>query len=132
MAKRKPESDTTAQGKRPTAFAMDGKGRRIEVQALNALEFYDLAKVLGTTTSEVAESMAATVATVRKIDTTPYALPATESEVRFLIQTLDFDGIAAAGIALSKLRKTEADVDGEVAAAKNSAGDPSSNSGSPQ
>ncbi|WP_315792233.1 MULTISPECIES: hypothetical protein [unclassified Bradyrhizobium] len=129
MADDKPETATPA---RETAWHMDAKGRRIEVSPLNALEYYRLAKALGTISSEAAEDMAFVAAAVRKVDTKLFALPKTETDVEFLIQTLGFEGIAAAGLALAKIGKSEEDIKKEAEAAKNSAGGPSSNSGSPQ
>jgi len=82
----------------------DERGRLIAVKKLNALNYYNLAKAMGDTASnEVMMQMAMIAAAVTRIDTQDYAFPASEQDVQFLIQTLDFDGIAAAGEALKKL-----------------------------
>jgi hypothetical protein len=99
-----------------SASHLDARNRLITVRRLNALQFYRLTKALGATASNPAAMDLAMVAcTVFKIDATPIALPANEREVEFLIQQLDFDGIAAAGEALKKLSGDELESD----AAKN-------------
>jgi len=120
MARRKEENPgETTKGGRRTAWHVDARGRRIEVSSLNALDYYRFSKVMGPS-SDAAMDMAAVVATVRKINTTHYAMPSNERDVELLIQELDFDGIAAAGIALGKLAKvTEGEAKNEVDAAKN-------------
>ena len=119
MARCKEENSETTKGGRRTAFHIDARGRRIEVTSLNALDYYRFSRVMGSS-SDAAMDMAAVVATVRKINTTHYAMPANERDVELLIQVLDFDGITAAGIALGKLAQvTEGETKSEVDAAKN-------------
>jgi hypothetical protein len=67
--------------------------------------------------------MAVTAAAVRRIDTTDFAMPATEADVRFLMQALDFDGLKAAG---EGLRQLHGKADDGTEAAKNSLGNPPS------
>jgi hypothetical protein len=87
-----------------TAHHTDARGRVITVSRLNALQFYRLTKAMGATANNpAAMDLAMIVAAVRKINATDMAIPASELEVEFLIQELDFDGIAAAGEALKKL-----------------------------
>jgi hypothetical protein len=100
-----------------TASHLDARGRLITVGRTSALQFYRLTKAMGVTASnEASMALASLVATVRKIDATNVAFPSTESEVEFLIQQLDFDGIAGVGEALVKLRENAID---EAAVAKN-------------
>lgn len=109
-------TDITSQ-LRESASHVDARGRRITVSSLNALQIYRLTKVLGPFSSNAATMDMATLAcTVRKIDATDIAFPATEREVEFLIQQLDFDGITAAGEALRKLNLDE---EAALEAAKN-------------
>ena len=56
-----------------------------------------------TISSTAAMDMAVTAAAVRRIDTTDFAMPATEADVRLLLQELDFDGLKAAGEGLRQL-----------------------------
>lgn len=87
-----------------TASATDAKGRIITVGHLNALQYYRLTKALGATANNPASmDLAVIVASVRKIDQLDVAIPATEREVEFLMQQLDFDGLSAAGEALKQL-----------------------------
>lgn len=98
-----------------TASHMDGRGRLITVKRLDALQFYRLTKAMGEVSStEAAMDMAMLACAVSKIDATPVAFPNTEREVEFLIQQLNFDGIAAAGEALKKL-STDKAAEAEVA-----------------
>jgi YD repeat-containing protein len=100
-----------------TASEYDARGRLITVNRLNALQFYRLTKAMGVTASNPASmDLAILASSVKKIDATDIAMPLTEREVEFLIQQLDFDGIAAAGEALKKL---SADPEAEIEAAKN-------------
>ena len=97
-------------------------GRIIAVHKLNLLAYYDLAKAMGETASNQAlMDMAVTAAAVRRIDTTDFAMPVTESDVRLLMQELDFDGLRAAG---EGLRQLHAKTDDGTDAAKNSLGNP--------
>jgi hypothetical protein len=108
-----------------TASHLDARGRRITVNRMNALQFYRLTKVMGMDASNAAAMDLAVIASsVKKIDATDIAMPSTERDVEFLIQQLDFDGIAAAGEALKKLGAAGAE---DNDAAKNSAGGPPSN-----
>ncbi len=103
-----------------TQFAIDLKGRRIEVRQLNALQVYRLTKVLGSTASNPAAADMATLAcTVVKIDAKDIALPATEREVEFLIQQLGFEGLGAAAEALKKFAPDDESEEAELEAAKN-------------
>lgn len=87
-----------------TASATDARGRNITVGRLNALQYYRLTKALGATASNPATMDLAVIASsVRKIDNLDLAIPATEREVEFLMQQLDFDGLAAAGEAMKAL-----------------------------
>jgi hypothetical protein len=88
-----------------TADAIDKRGRRIVVQRLNALQVFRITKALGAATAAnpAAADMATLACTVRKIDTLDLTLPANERDVEFALQTLDFDGLAAAAEALGKL-----------------------------
>ena len=113
------ETPTETIGKiNDTATHLDAKGRLITVNRLNALQFYRLTKVMSENSGNAAAMDLAIIASsVKKIDATAIAMPSTEREVEFLIQQLDFDGIAAAGEALKKLAKTDAE---DTDAAKNS------------
>lgn len=100
-----------------TASHTDARGRLITVRKLNALNFYNLTKALGHFSSNAATmDMAMIVATVSAINTTKFPVPATEQDIKLLIQELDFDGIAAAGEALKKLAP---DPEAEKEVAKN-------------
>jgi hypothetical protein len=100
-----------------TATHLDARNRLIAVKRLNALQFYRLTKAMGAASSNpAAMDLAILAASVSKIDTTVIAMPSSERDVEFLIQQLDFDGIAAAGEALKKL---SGDDDAENDAAKN-------------
>jgi hypothetical protein len=89
-----------------TASQLDARGRRITVKRLNALDYYRLTKVMGRAASnEATMGMAMLAVTVRRIDTQDIAMPASEKDVEFLMQQLDFDGIAAAGEALKQLNR---------------------------
>jgi hypothetical protein len=116
------QTPTEMLAKIETASAIDKRGRRIVVKRLNALQLYRLAKIPGGASTATATDLATLACSVTKIDTLPIAFPATEQDVEFLIQQLDFDGLAAAAEALKQLS------DGaDEEAAKNSAGDPPSN-----
>ena len=100
-----------------TANAYDERGRLITVNRLNALQFYRLTKAMGATANNpAAMDLAVIASSVTKIDATNIAVPATEREVEFLIQQLDFDGLNAAGEALKKLSKED---EAAIDAAKN-------------
>lgn len=106
-----------------TASQIDKRGRRIVVKRLNALDYYRLTKLMGVASANEATMGMATMAyAVRKIDAQDIAIPTTEREVEFLLQQLDFDGIAAAGEAMAQLNS--GDQKAEEEAAKNSVGDP--------
>ena len=98
-------SETVAKTALSTASHLDARGRLITVNRLNALQFYRMTKTMGGTNSINAATMdlAVIASSVKKIDATDIAFPGTEREVEFLIQQLDFDGLAAAGEALKKL-----------------------------
>jgi hypothetical protein len=102
----------------------DARGRIIAVQKLNLLNYYFLTKAMGAESSNISlMDLATTAAAVRRIDTTDFAMPSTETDVRFMMQILDFDGLKAAGEGLRKLH-TKTDDGAEVA--KNLVGDPTS------
>jgi hypothetical protein len=93
----------------------DARGRIIVVQKLNLLNYYFLTKAMGGESSNIAlMDLATTAAAVRRIDTTDYAMPGTETDVRFMMQMLDFDGLRAAGEGLKQLH-TKTDDGAEVA-----------------
>jgi hypothetical protein len=97
-------SDIIASAARDRVLVTDGRGRVIAVSKLNLLNYYLLAKAMGETASNPAlMDMAVTAAAVRRIDTTDFAMPSTEADVRFLMQMLDFDGLKAAGEGLRQL-----------------------------
>ncbi len=99
-----------------TASEKDARGRVIEVARLNALKYYRLTKAMGASASNTAAmELAAIACSVKAINGEAVEFPVTESQVEFLIQRLDFDGISAAGAALAKLGET----DGAVETAKN-------------
>lgn len=104
-------SETPSQsiGKTEQATQTDAKGRLITVKRMNALGYYNLAKAMGESASNpTTMEMATIVAAVIKIDATPIAFPSSERDVQFLIQQLDFEGITAAGLAMAKLRVSDA------------------------
>jgi hypothetical protein len=94
----------------------DDRGRVIAVQKLNLLNFYFLTRAMGDSSSNASlMDMAITAASVRGINEKKFAMPNTETDVRLLLQMLDFDGLKAAGEGLRKLHsKTD-----EAEAAKN-------------
>jgi hypothetical protein len=99
-----------------SASHLDAKGRLITVNRLNALQFYRLTKVMGANSANAATMDLAIIASsVKKIDATLVSMPASEREVEFLIQQLDFDGIAAAGEALKKLSGDAGDSEIDIA-----------------
>jgi hypothetical protein len=103
----------------------DDRGRVIAVQKLNLLNYYFLTKAMGDSASNASlMDMAITAASVRGIDTTKFAMPNTETDVRLLLQMLDFDGLKAAGEGLRQLHTKASD---GAEAAKNLAGNPASN-----
>lgn len=114
-------TQTLAKTGKQVASHPDGRGRLITVSTLTALEYYRFTKAMGSSASNPATmDFAAIAATVRKIDAIDYTIPATERDVEFIIQQLDFDGIAAAGLALAKLNdSTGADGKDELDASKN-------------
>jgi hypothetical protein len=100
----------------------DGRGRVIAVHRLNLLNYYMLARAMGEAANNPAlMDMAVTAAAVRRIDTTDFAMPSTEADIRFLMQQLDFDGLKAAG---EGLRQLHAKADDGTDTAKNLAGNP--------
>jgi hypothetical protein len=100
----------------------DSRGRVIAVHKLTLLNYYLLSRAMGNDASNAAVmDMATTAAAVRRIDTTDFAFPATEHDVRFLMQMLDFDGLRAAG---EGLRQLHSKGDDGTEAAKNLAGNP--------
>lgn len=114
-------TETLAAMAQKTYAETDARGRRIVVSQLNALQYYNLIKAMGSAAENAAAlDFAMIAATVRSIDTVKFAVPTSERDVQFIIQQLDFDGIAAAGTALKNLGMTAADDSkAEVAAAKN-------------
>jgi len=95
----------------------DARGRVIAVRKLNALQVYRLTKAMGASASNPrAMDLAVIASSVSRIDTLDFAFPARESDVEFLIQKLDFEGLEAAGKGLQQF--TEDTGDG-VEAAKN-------------
>jgi hypothetical protein len=104
----------------------DERGRIIAVRKLTALNYYMLTKAMGSDAANpTLMDLAVTAAAVRRIDTTDFAFPAAEGDVRVLLQLLDFDGIKAAGEGLRQLHAAKKGDDG-TEAAKNSAGSPPS------
>jgi hypothetical protein len=100
-----------------SATATDKQGRLITVNRLGALQFYRLTKIMGISAANPATmDMATLVASVTRINADPVAFPATERDIEFLIQQLDFDGIAAVGEALHKLSEQDG---AEIETAKN-------------
>lgn len=101
-----------------TAQAMDARGRLITVKRLNALQYYRLNKALGAAaaTNPATMDLAVMVSAVSRIDAEDIAFPASERDIEFLIQKLDFEGIAAVGEALKRL---DDHIDAEIDAAKN-------------
>jgi hypothetical protein len=88
----------------------DECGRVIAVQKLNLLNFYFLTKAMAGESSNTAlMDLAITAASVRRIDTTDFAMPNTETDIRFLMQMLDFDGLKAAGEGLRQLHAKSGD-----------------------
>ena len=82
----------------------DARGRVITVRKLTALNYYQLTKAMGDAGNiSTTMDMAVTAAAVSRIDITDFAFPSTESDVRMLLQVLDFDGIKAAGEGLRQL-----------------------------
>lgn len=114
----KPEqNETTTKSVKDTASFTDTKGRLITVRRLNALQVYRLTKALGASASNPATADMATLAcTVCRINTQDIAFPLTEKDVEYLIQQLDFEGIAAAAEALKLLNENDL---AEIEAAKN-------------
>jgi hypothetical protein len=92
-------SDIVASAARNKVLVTDARGRVIAVHKLNALQYYRLAKAMGgdTASNPAAMDLAVIASSVRRIDTLDLAVPATERDVEFLMQQLDFDGLAAAG-----------------------------------
>lgn len=98
--------------------AVDARGRVIAVERLNALSYYRLTKLLGASANNNATlDIAVIAAAVRRIDTLDLAMPTKESDLHYVIQTLDFDGLGAAGEALKKFAATGDD--DEIETAKN-------------
>jgi hypothetical protein len=82
----------------------DARGRVIVVEKLNALQYYLLARVMGEDASNpTIRDMAMIAACVRRVDTIDLTFPRQDSDIRFALQVLDFDGIAAAGEGLKSL-----------------------------
>jgi hypothetical protein len=108
-----------ATGAKTKVLVTDDRGRIISVAKLTLLNFYTLTRAMGAeaASNPALMDMAVTCAAVRRIDTTDYAMPATESDVRLLMQELDFDGLRAAGEGLRQLHAKAGD---GTDAAKNS------------
>jgi hypothetical protein len=105
---------------REKVLVTDERGRVIAVHKLNLLNYYMLTKAMGESANNpVLMDLVTTAAAVRRIDTTDFAMPNTETDVRFLMQTLDFDGLRAAS---DGLRQLHAKPDDGTDAAKNSLG----------
>jgi hypothetical protein len=93
----------------------DDRGRVLVIRKMNLLGYYMLSKAMGESANNPAlMDLATTAASVKRINTTDFAMPSTESDVRLLMQELDFDGLRAAGEGLRQLH-TKAD-DGTEAA----------------
>jgi hypothetical protein len=102
----------------------DDRGRILVVGKMSLLNYYMLSKAMGESANNPAlMDMAVTAAAVRRINTTDFAMPTTETDVRFLMQQLDFDGLRAAG---EGLRQLHAKADDGTDAAKNYHGNPPS------
>jgi hypothetical protein len=120
-----PATEQLAAAAQNKVLVTDMRGRIIAVHKLNLLNYYMLAKAMKEDASNPAlMDMATTAAAVRRIDTTDFAMPSTEADVRFLMQMLDFDGLKAAG---EGLRQLHSKGDDGTEAAKNSVGNPPSN-----
>ena len=101
---------------------VDARNRVIVVHRLNLLNYYMLTRTMGEAANNPAlMDMAVTAAAVRRIDTTDFAMPSSEADIRFLMQQLDFDGLKAAG---EGLRQLHAKADDGTDTAKNLAGNP--------
>jgi hypothetical protein len=110
-------STVVASAAQDKVHVTDDRGRIIVVQKLNLLNYYTLTKAMGDESSNASlMDMTITAASVRRIDVTDFAMPKTETEVRLLLQMLDFDGLKAAGEGLRKLHSKSSD---GTAAAKN-------------
>jgi hypothetical protein len=122
MTKRNIEtpSEIVTAASQTKVLVTDARGRTIVVHKLNLLNYYALAKAMGESASNPAlMDIAITAAAVRRIDTTDFAVPESESDLKFLMQTLDFDGLKAAGDGLRQLNPPKAD---NEETAKNSPG----------
>jgi hypothetical protein len=120
-----PATEQLAAAAQTKVLVTDARGRIIAVHKLNLLNYYMLAKAMGeSATNPALMDMAVTAAAVRRIDTTDFAMPSTEADVRFLMQMLDFDGLRAAG---EGLRQLHSKADDGAEAAKNLAGSQPSN-----
>jgi hypothetical protein len=98
------------------ATATDARGRLIAVRKLSALQYFNLVKVMGPDASNgAALDLAMIASSVCRIDIMDIAFPRKDSDVNFLIQTLDFDGLAAASEALKKLAADNAAAGTDVA-----------------
>jgi hypothetical protein len=123
-------SDTTATADLAAAaktkvLVTDERGRIIKVEKLHLLNYYMLTRAMGDAANNpTLMDLVTTAAAVRRIDTTDFAMPSTEAEVRLMMQMLDFDGLRAAGEGLRQLH-TKAD-DGTEAAKNSLAPHPSS------
>lgn len=107
----------TVTAAKTTVLITDARSRIIKVRKLNALQFYQLTKAMGATSSNAgAMDLAVIASSVARIDATDFAPPRTETDVSFLIQQLDFDGLAAAGEGLKQLSGNS---DDGIEAAKN-------------
>lgn len=94
-----------------TAWHSDARGRVITVRKMNALQVYRLTKVLGQHAANQATlDMATLASTVCRIDTQDIAFPASDKDIEFVIQQLDFDGIAAAAEAMKKLSASDEEI----------------------
>jgi hypothetical protein len=109
-------TEAVATAAQTQVLVTDARGRVIAVHKLTLLNYYQLTKAMGETTNSAAQDLAITAASVRRIDTLDFAMPRTERDVEFLMQMLDFDGLAAAG---NGLRQLHAKDDNGTEAAKN-------------
>jgi hypothetical protein len=111
-------TETMARSTQNKATAADARGRIIAVRRLSALQYFNLTKVMGADASNPAAMDIAMIASsVCRIDVLDIAFPRKDSDITFLIQQLDFDGLAAAGEALKTFGNANAD--GGIEAAKN-------------
>jgi len=91
---------------------VDGKGRRLELRRLTALDKLRLFKAAGPSLAQNQPwlGMALLACSVVAIDAVPVPTPATEAQIEALVQLLGDEGIAAVAAALDPGR-THVDVD---------------------